>query len=96
MGLLSTPTVWGGRHKTKWKTASPNFKELIESIAKMLLFFSGGSRETSDEVSKLEGGRGGGSWPKIHHFFLHFSSHYSNMMMESYCSSVSNTCKDRA
>ena len=36
------------------------------------------------------GGGGGGSWPKRKKFitfliFLHFSSHYSNIMMESYC-----------
>ena len=44
-----------GGQKTKWKTPSPN-EELIESITNI---FSGGSREKSYEVSKLEGGRGG-------------------------------------
>ena len=49
----------GGGQKTKWKTPSPNFEELIESITNMLFFFSGGSRKKSYEVSKLGGGGGG-------------------------------------
>ena len=49
----------GGGQKTKWKTPSLNFEELIESIT--LFFFSGGSRKKSYEVLKLGGG---GSWPK--------------------------------
>ena len=53
-----------GGQKTKWKTPSPNFEELIESITNMLFFLSGGSRKKSYEVSKLRGGGGGGSWPK--------------------------------
>ena len=63
----------GGGQKTKWKTPSPNFEELIESITNMLFFFSGGSRKKSYEVSKLGGG--GGSWPKKNFFFKihHFS-----------------------
>ena len=52
-----------GGQKTKWKTPSPNFEELIESITNMLFFLSEGSRKKSYEVSKLRGG-GGGSWPK--------------------------------
>ena len=49
-----------GGQKTKWKTPSPNFEELIESITNMLLFFAGGSRKKSYEVSKFGGGGGGG------------------------------------
>ena len=49
----------GGGQKTKWKTPSPNFEELIESITNMLLFFAGGSRKKSYEVSKFGGGGGG-------------------------------------
>ena len=56
-----TPLTRGGQ-KTKWKTPSPNFEELIESITNMLLFFAGGSRKKSYEVSKFGGG-GGGSMP---------------------------------
>ena len=76
-----------GGQKTKSKTPSPDFEELIESIMNTLFFFSGGSGEKSYVVSKLGGGGGGGSWPKkiFHHFSLHFSSHYSNIMIESYC-----------
>ena len=48
-----------GGQKTKWKTPSPNFEELIESITNMLLFFAGGSRKKSYEVSKFVGGGGG-------------------------------------
>ena len=48
-----------GGQKTKWKTPSPNFEELIESITNMLLFFAGGSRKKSYEVSKFGGGGGG-------------------------------------
>ena len=63
----------------------------------MLLFFSGGCRKKSYEVPKLGrgGGGGGGLGQKnffeknsslcLNFFFLHFSSHYSNIMMESYC-----------
>ena len=40
----------GGGQKTKWKTPSPNFEELIESITNMLFFFSGGSKKKSYEV----------------------------------------------
>ena len=47
-----------GGQKTKWKTPSPNFEELIESITNMLLFFAGGSRKKSYEVSKFGGGGG--------------------------------------
>ena len=50
----------GGGQKTKWKTPSSNFEELIESITNMLLFFAGGSRKKSYEVSKFWGGGGGG------------------------------------
>ena len=50
----------GGGQKTKWKTPSPNFEEFIESITNMLLFFAGGSRKKSYEVSKFGGGGGGG------------------------------------
>ena len=49
----------GGGQKTKWKTPSTNFEELIESITNMLLFFAGGSRKKSYEVSKFGGGGGG-------------------------------------
>ena len=44
----------GGGQKTKWKTPSSNFEELIESITNMLLFFAGGSRKKSYEVSKFD------------------------------------------
>ena len=50
----------GGGQNTKWKTPSPNFEELIESITNMLFFFLGGSRKKSYKVSKLGGGGGGG------------------------------------
>ena len=66
----------------------PNFEELIESLTNMLLLFSGGSRGKRYEVSKLGGGGGGdlGEFLLITFLnFLHFSSHYSNIMMESYC-----------
>ena len=43
----------GGGQKTKWKTPSSNFEELIESITNMLLFFAGASRKKSYEVSKF-------------------------------------------
>ena len=51
--VLTNNTTWcegGGGQKTKWKTPSPNFVELIESITNMLFFFSGGSRKKSYEV----------------------------------------------
>ena len=51
----------GGGQKTKCKTPSPNFEELIESITNMQLFFAGGYGEKSYEVSKFGGG--GGSLP---------------------------------
>ena len=63
-----------GGQKTKWKTPSPSYEELIESITNMLFFFSGGSRKKSYEVSKLGGGGGGGVLAKKnltkknHHF----------------------------
>ena len=59
-----------GGQKTKWKTPSPNFVELIKSITNMLFFFSGGSRKERYEVSELGGGGGGrGVLAKnIHHF----------------------------
>ena len=65
--FLNQPTLkyrWDprGGQKTKWKTPSSNFEELIESITNMLLFFAGGSRKKSYEVSKFGGG-GGGSMP---------------------------------
>ena len=64
--LVRFVTIWlcntRGGQKTKWKTPSPNFEELIESITNMLLFFAGGSRKKSYEVSKFGGG-GGGSMP---------------------------------
>ena len=50
--------------KTKRKTPSPNFEELIESITNMLLFFAGVCVEKSYEVSKLWGG-GGGVLPEM-------------------------------
>ena len=59
MGQKIGSTPRGGQ-KTKWKTPSPNFEELIESITNMLLFFAGGSRKKSYEVSKFGGGGGGG------------------------------------
>ena len=56
----------GEGQETKWKTPSPNFEELIESITNMLFFFFGGgggggevSRYKSYKVSKLGGGGGG-------------------------------------
>ena len=58
----------GGGQKTKWKTPSPNFEELIESITNMLLFFAGGSRKKSYEVSKFGGGGGGGVYA-LNEFF---------------------------
>ena len=54
----------------------------------MLCFFSGGSRKKSYEVSKLGGGGGGQKKflnkfiTFLNYFFLHFSSHYSNIMMD--------------
>ena len=72
--------IRGGGQKTKWKTPSPNFEELIESITNMLFFFSGWSRKKSYEVSKLGGGGGGGSWPK--NFFLKNSSLFLIFFLE--------------
>ena len=66
-----------GGAKNKEKQSSPNFEELTE---RLLFFLSGGSRKKSYEVSKLRGGGGGVLAQK-----MHFSSHYSNIMMESYC-----------
>ena len=48
---LSVPFMYiyiggGGGQKTKWKTPSPNFEDLIESITNMLFFFSGGLGKT--------------------------------------------------
>ena len=50
------PRGGGGGQKTKWKTPSSKFEELIESITNMLLFFAGGSRKKSYEVLKFGGG----------------------------------------
>ena len=58
----------GGGQKTKWKTPSPKFEELIESITNMPFFFSGGSRKKSYEVSKLVGRGVLAKKKKIHHF----------------------------
>ena len=52
----------GAGQKTKCKTPSPNFEELIESITSMLLFLQGGMGKKV-EVSKFFGGGGGGSLP---------------------------------
>ena len=46
----------GGGQKTKWKTPSSNFEELIESITNMLLFFAGGSRKKVMRCQSLGGG----------------------------------------
>ena len=46
----------GGGKKTKCKTPSPNFEELIESITNMLLFFAQRCGGRSYEVSKFGGG----------------------------------------
>ena len=47
----------GGGGGTKWKTLSPNFEKLIESITNMLFFFQGGLGKKSykvwSKVSKL-------------------------------------------
>ena len=49
----------GGGQKTKWKTPSPNFEELIESVTNMLLFFAGG---LGKKVMRCQSW-GGGSMP---------------------------------
>ena len=46
----------GGGAKNK---VEDTIEELIESITNMLLFFAGGSRKKSYEVSKFGGGGGG-------------------------------------
>ena len=49
----------GGGQKTKWKTPSSNFEELIESITNMLLFFAGGLGKKVMRCQSLGGGGGG-------------------------------------
>ena len=50
----------GGGQKTKWKTPSSNFEELIESITNKLLFFAGGSRKKVMRCQSFGGVGGGG------------------------------------
>ena len=64
----------GGGQKTKWKTPSPNFEELIESITNMLLLFAGGSRKKKLWGVKVWGG-GGGVYA-LNEFFLKIHNIY--------------------
>ena len=59
----------GGGQKTKWKTPSSNFVELIESITNMLL-----SLLKMNLKKKII--------PYLIYLNMHYSSHYRNTMME--------------